>query len=150
MGPAQILERTFDWLDHGPLRVIATSPIIASCPVGPSLRRYANAAVVVETTLPPHALLAYLKGMERAAGRRPGQRWGARPLDLDIILWSGGRVHSRALTIPHAMYRERDFVLWPLAHLAPNWRDPVTMLTVRHQLVRIKRAKPVDPAAAPL
>jgi 2-amino-4-hydroxy-6-hydroxymethyldihydropteridine diphosphokinase len=111
--------------------VIAVSRIIESAPVGPSIRRYANAAVVIESDLAPGELLDMLQAMERAAGRRAGRRWGARVLDLDIILWSGGNFSGPGLTVPHPHFRARGFVLGPLAEIAPLWRDPVTRLTVR-------------------
>jgi len=84
-------------------------------------------------------MLARLKAIERAFGRRPGRRWGDRVLDLDIIGWSGGIWASRGLSIPHAAFRERGFVLGPLVEIAPTWRDPVTWLTVRQLLARLDR-----------
>ena len=96
------------------------SRIIETPPIGPSLRRYANAVALIESKLKPPALLAKLKKIERRAGRRPGRRWGARPLDLDIIAWSGGIWASPGLTIPHTEYRKRRFVLAPLCEIAPR------------------------------
>jgi len=125
------------------LGALRTSPVIASAPLGPSIRRFANAAALVESDLPPIAMLARLKAVERAFGRRPGRRWGARALDLDIVLWSGGRVRTRMLTIPHAAFRTRAFVLGPLAALVPDWRDPVTGLTVLQLRARLTRRRPL-------
>jgi 2-amino-4-hydroxy-6-hydroxymethyldihydropteridine diphosphokinase len=119
--------------------VVATAPIIASAPVGPSTRRFANSVILIETAEDPPELLARLKAIERDFGRRRGQRWGARVIDLDIILWSGGAWGDTRLIIPHIDFRERRFVLDPLAHIAPDWRDPITGLTVR-QLTRRLRA----------
>ena len=144
LGPADLLHRVMTGAHLAPLQILARSPIIITDPIGPSLRRYANAAILVATDMPPAALLAHLKAIERQAGRRSGQRWGARPLDLDIILWSGGRVRSRPLHIPHRAFRDRLFVLEPLAAIAADWRDPVTGRTVRHLLARAKMPKPVD------
>jgi 2-amino-4-hydroxy-6-hydroxymethyldihydropteridine diphosphokinase len=64
------------------------------------LRRYANGAVLVRSDLGPVAMLALLKSIERAFGRRGGKRWGSRVLDLDIVLWSGGEWRSRPLRAP--------------------------------------------------
>lgn len=122
--------------------MVAVSPIIASDPVGPSIRRYANAVALVETVEEPPAVLARLKSIERAFGRRRGQRWSARVIDLDIVLWSGGAWWSRGLTIPHAAFRERDFVLGPLLRVAPDWRDPLTGLRVRQLHARLLRTLP--------
>ncbi len=107
--------------------------------MGPSRRRYANAVITVATHLLPDELLHHLKQMERAAGRRPGLRWGSRPLDLDIILWSGGCWHSPGLTIPHTAYRDRGFVLTPLCAVAPLWIDPINGKTPRQLLFRNKK-----------
>ena len=118
------------------------SRIIESAPIGPSQRRYANAVALIESKLRPPALLAKLKKIERKAGRRPGKRWGNRPLDLDIIGWSGGIWASPTLTIPHPEFRKRRFVLTPLCEIAPGWRDPVTHLTVRQLLARLDQKRP--------
>lgn len=109
----------------------AISPIVATTPIGPSIRQFANACVLIESDEAPEQLLQRLKAIEVAFGRRGGQRWAARVIDLDIILWSGGCWSSRMLTIPHRLFRTRSFVLTPLATIAASWRDPVTTLTVR-------------------
>jgi len=122
-------------------RVIAVSPVIASRAMGPSIRRFANAAALVETEAPPPVLLARLKAIEARFGRRRGRRWGARVIDLDILLWSGGAWSSRGLVVPHPGLRTRGFVLRPLAAIAPDWRDPGTGRTVR-QLARAVDRRP--------
>ena len=127
--------------------VFANSPIISSAPVGPSQRTYANAAAIVASPLTPPALLARLHEIEVHFGReRRGQRWRARVLDLDIILWSGGiwAEDCPALSIPHPAMRIRGFVLAPAAMIAPDWRDPVTGLTIRQLQSRFTRPKPLD------
>jgi len=111
--------------------VAAVSPIVDSAPLGPSSRRFANAAALIVTDEPPRELLARLKRIERDFGRRSGRRWGARVIDLDIVLWSGGAWADDALTIPHRAFRERRFVLDPLVEIVPHWRDPITGRTVR-------------------
>ena len=126
------------------LRVIDASPVLLSDPVGPSLRRYANSAAVVETPLDPPEMLALLKRIEREFGRRSGgQRWGARVLDLDVVLWSGGCFAVPGLIIPHRLFRERAFVLAPAAAIAPRWRDPVSRLSVRQLHARLTRPRAV-------
>ena len=118
------------------------SPVVESAPLGPSIRTFANAVTLIVSDETPPALLARLKAMERAAGRRAGRRWGARTLDCDIVLWSGGCWQSRGLTIPHPAFRTRDFVLAPLATVAACWRDPVTRLTVAQLRARLTRRRP--------
>jgi 2-amino-4-hydroxy-6-hydroxymethyldihydropteridine diphosphokinase len=124
----------------------ARSPIIPTPPLGPGGRRYANAAALIATNDDPAQLLVRLKAIERRFGRRSGRRWGARVLDLDIILWSGGTWSSPRLQVPHTAFRVRNFVLGPLVAIAPDWRDPATGLTIRHLAARLNRPKPVDPA----
>ncbi len=102
--------------------VTARSPVIASAPMGVAQRRFANAALVLASELDPPALLAACKRTEREFGRRPGQRWGDRVLDCDIILWSGGVWSSKTLAIPHPAFALRRFVLDPACSIAPDWR----------------------------
>lgn len=142
LTPRALVEQAMTALSRPPFRLLARSPIIETPPIGPSLRRYANAAILIEADAhAPAEMLALLKRMERAAGRRPRRRWGARPLDLDIVLWSGGCWTSRLLTIPHPAFRARDFVLLPLRSVAPHWRDPVSGRTVTQLLARLKKPK---------
>ena len=122
---------------------VTGAPIMTSAPLGPSIRRFANTVALVETKVAPDKLLRRLKRIEARFGRRPGQRWGARVIDLDIILWSEGAYAAPGLTIPHPAYRTRDFVLGPLLALAPDWRDPIGGLTVRQLHKRLTRRRPL-------
>jgi 2-amino-4-hydroxy-6-hydroxymethyldihydropteridine diphosphokinase len=137
--PARVIAAALTCLD---LKILAASPIVSSLPLGPSRRAFANAAALVESDLPPDALLLHLKQIERAFGRRGGIKWGPRVLDLDIILWSGGIWTSPGLAIPHPGYRTRRFVLDPIVTLAPDLRDPATGLSMRHLQSRLDRAVP--------
>jgi 2-amino-4-hydroxy-6-hydroxymethyldihydropteridine diphosphokinase len=123
--------------------VLARSPVIATAAMGAAQRRFANAALVLASELAPPALLAALKHAEREFGRRPGQRWGDRVLDLDIILWSGGAWRSAGLTIPHPAFAQRRFVLDPACAIAPDWRDPLSGLTLAHAQARLTRPRPL-------
>lgn len=143
-GPAATLAAAFAAL---PGRVTARSPVLPSAPIGPSLRRYVNAAALVDSELAPPAMLAALKAIERDFGRRRGRRWGARALDLDIVLWRGGCWRSRTLTIPHAAFRTRDFVLTPAVAIAHGWRDPVTGLTLRQLRSRLTARRSIPRSA---
>ena len=126
------------------IAVRASAPVLTTDPIGPSLRRYANSAAVIETKLEPPALLALLKRLEREFGRRPtGRRWISRVLDLDLILWSGGVFAEPGLIIPHPLFRTRPFVLAPAARIAADWRDPVSGLTVRQLHARLTRPSAV-------
>lgn len=119
--------------------VVKASPIAATAPLGPSRRRFANAAALIESAETPPALLARLKTIERVFGRRRGRRWDARVIDLDIILWSGGAWAGPGLTIPHPQFRRRGFVLGPLDAIASSWRDPLTGRTVRQLAALLRR-----------
>ena len=123
-------------------RASAHSRILRTAPLGPSNRRFANAIAILESGEAPPALLRRLKEIERDFGRRGGQVWGARVIDLDIILWSGGAWSENGLTVPHPRFRERDFVLAPLLEVAPAWRDPVTGFSVRQLRARLTRRTP--------
>lgn len=147
--PRAVLMAALAALESDDVEAVDASPIIASAPLGPSRRRYANAVALVASTLTPPEMLACLQAIEAAFGRRTGQRWGARTLDLDILLWSGGVWSDAALNIPHPAMAQRDFVLGPLRAIAPDWRHPLTAHSVRQLAARLVRAKPVDRAATP-
>lgn len=145
--PKYVIEQAVAALETEDVDVFAVSPITDSPAIGPSRRRYANAAAILSTSLMPPALLSLLHSVENHFGRnRRGQRWQARTLDLDIILWSGGIWASDCprLAIPHLEMRKRSFVLGPANIIAPDWRDPLTGLTICQLFHRLKRAKPLD------
>ncbi len=143
-SPRAVVAAAMDILDETLGKVKARSSIIDSAPVGPSQRRYANAAILLKSKLAPPALLHCLQEAEEAFGRkRRGQRWRARPLDLDIVLWDGGIFASPELLVPHPLFRDRDFVLGPAAAIAPGWRDPLTGLTLRQLHARLTHGSPV-------
>ena len=131
-GPRRVLRAAIEVLAGEGIEVLDVSRIHSSLPVGPSQRRYANSAARVEAPLGPPKFLERMQAIETRFGRqRRGARWRSRSLDLDIILWSGGTWLSPELTIPHPLFRSRDFVSRPAAEVAPHWRDPVTGLTLR-------------------
>jgi len=144
--PPAVLRAAFARLDQEPMALEAASAIFSTAPLGPSIRRYANAAAVVRSCLEPVALLAHLKRIEADFGRRAGgARWRARVLDLDVVLWSGGVFKAPDLTIPHSQFRRRGFVLQPATQIAGHWRDPLTGLTIDHLTARMTRR--LDPGA---
>ncbi|MGP1283507.1 MAG: 2-amino-4-hydroxy-6-hydroxymethyldihydropteridine diphosphokinase [Parasphingopyxis sp.] len=142
--PRRTLERAVDTLAARGLEIVRRSAIVTTRPLGPGARRYANAAILARTDLPPPDLLAMCKEIEAAFGRRSGRRWGDRILDLDLLLWSGGCWSGDGLTLPHPALAERDFVLGPLAEIAPGWRHPVSGLTIRQLNHHLRRNIPVD------
>ena len=141
--PERVLQAALGELAGRKITIEAKGPVLPSAPLGPSLRRYANSAAVIKTGLGPEALLGVLQAAERKFGRRRGgQRWGARVLDLDIVLWSGGMWASPGLLIPHPQFRQRAFVLTPALAVGAKWRDPVTGLTLRQLRTRLLRPTP--------
>jgi len=137
--PAGVIEAAIAQLDAD-FTLFDASPIILNKAVGGAGRDFANAVALVESELEPDVMLAALKRIERDFGRRPGRRWGERVLDLDLVAWDGGRYRSRTLTIPHPRLGKRDFVLGPLAAIAPAWRIDGT-LTARHLASRLGKQR---------
>jgi 2-amino-4-hydroxy-6-hydroxymethyldihydropteridine diphosphokinase len=103
---------------------------------------YLNTAVLARTAMPPENVLAFAKALEHAAGRRRGERFGPRPLDVDLLLWGDRQISSPELTLPHPRLRDRRFVLEPLAEIAPDLPVPPEGVTVRELLARL----PAEPA----
>jgi 2-amino-4-hydroxy-6-hydroxymethyldihydropteridine diphosphokinase len=91
---------------------------------------FLNAAVVGTTELEPREMLAALLAIARQGGRARPYRYAARTLDLDLILYGDRIVREEGLEVPHPRFRERRFVLAPLAEIAGDWRDPVTGSTI--------------------
>ena len=139
LAPARLLKEAVRLIAQSGT-VLAVAPVIKTPPLGPSRRIFANSAVLVESALPPETMLLQLQAIEHGLGRQRFMHWGARRLDIDVILWSGGRWNSRSLHIPHRAFRERDFVLTPLCAIAPDWRDPVSGLSIRHLRFRSRKA----------
>lgn len=140
LPPRAILHQAIIALEQDGHHAHSVSPLIDTAPLGPSRRRYTNGAVLIASTLRPDAMLQAMQAIEKRFGRRRARRWGTRTLDIDIILWSGGRWESRDLMIPHPAFRTRDFVLKPLMAVQPAWRDPLTGLRPAHLLARHKKS----------
>ena len=107
-------------------QLCACSPIYRSTAVGPGQQPdYLNAVVALETDLTPLALLDALQAIENKQGRKRAVRWGARTLDLDILLYNNDTVTHPRLSIPHPRLHQRNFVLYPLADICePNLMLP--------------------------
>lgn len=148
-APARVVAAAAAALDGNGIALVALSRIRSTAALGPAGRGFANAVALLETPLQPPDLLARLQALEHGFGRRGGRRWGARVLDLDIVLWSGGPWEGAGLIIPHPAFRARSFVLDPLSEIAPGWRDPLGNGTVRQLRHRLHAARPVDRAALP-
>jgi 2-amino-4-hydroxy-6-hydroxymethyldihydropteridine diphosphokinase len=121
--------------------LVRASRVWDSAAVGPPQPRYLNAVLELETALPPRELLAALRAVERAAGRERRVRWGARTLDLDLLLYADLALEVAGLTVPHPAIASRRFVLAPLAELCPGHVVPGTGATVAQLLAA---APPLD------
>jgi 2-amino-4-hydroxy-6-hydroxymethyldihydropteridine diphosphokinase len=106
--------------------LVRSSPVYETRPLGPSTWAYLNAVIELRTVAEPHALLSALQDLELRHGRIRRERWEARTLDLDILVWltAGGELECETpgLRLPHPELGRRDFVLAPLAALAPDLR----------------------------
>jgi 2-amino-4-hydroxy-6-hydroxymethyldihydropteridine diphosphokinase len=98
-----------------------------------------NGVVIGETSLSARELLDRLLAIEREAGRTRPAAVAPRTLDLDLILFGDQQIDEDGLTVPHPRFRERLFVLEPLAELAPGWLDPGTGKTISALLQRARR-----------
>ena len=118
------------------------SDLIETEPDGDGLQDqplYLNAVVIGETSLTARALLDEMLGIEQAFGRERPFPTAPRTLDLDLILLGDEVIHEPGLEVPHPRFRERFFVLGPLAEIAPDLVDPVTGLRVGELLRNLLR-----------
>ncbi len=145
--PQQTLEKTLDVLNKAPLALINVSTIIVTKPFGVTNQPdFVNAVAQIKTELAPEALMARLHEIELLADRRRTVRWGPRTLDLDLLDYDGLVVngegescgHQTPLILPHPGIAERDFVLGPIAEIAPDWKHPVSGLAVQALLQQLE------------
>jgi len=116
------LQGAVDALEASPgVTVAAVSRVYETAPVGgPEQGPYLNAVVAIDSDLPPLDLLRLAHRIEDEAERVRTERWGARTLDIDVLLVGAEQVDTPALTVPHPRLWERGFVLAPLADVAPD------------------------------
>lgn len=138
--PLRRLRRALRELDRlAATRVLRASRALRSSPVGRTRQPdFLNCCALVSTRLTPLSLLTECKRLEALAGRRPGPRWGPRPLDIDIVLYDGVRIRTPLLTIPHPEALGRRFVLEGLAEVSPGLRWPGSGSTVEGLRKRLK------------
>jgi len=107
-------------------KLVALSSLYLSKPMGPQDQDdYINAVIAIETSLSALALLDALQAIENSAGRvRKDNRWGARILDCDILLFGNETIDNERLTVPHYGMKLREFVLLPLAEITQDLSLP--------------------------
>lgn len=122
---AQVQQALDSIAAHPDIKVRAVSSFFQTEAIGPGEQPdYINAAAQLETTLQPLQLLDFLQSIENQQGRVRTIRWGARTLDLDILLFDQQIIDSKRLQVPHPRIQERGFVLAPLYELAPDLQLP--------------------------
>ncbi|KAB7898340.1 2-amino-4-hydroxy-6-hydroxymethyldihydropteridine diphosphokinase [Rouxiella sp. S1S-2] len=121
--PVDQVNCALEALAHLPrTRLVQTSSFYRSKPLGPQNQPdFLNAVVALDTHLPAHELLDGTQSIEQNQGRvRKAERWGPRTLDLDMLLYGNEIITSERLTVPHYDIKNREFMLYPLAEIAPD------------------------------
>jgi 2-amino-4-hydroxy-6-hydroxymethyldihydropteridine diphosphokinase len=126
-------------------KVVRSSSLYESEPLGDARTWFVNSVIEVETELAAEQLLKKLKAIEEAMGRKrvKGKRWGSRIIDLDILFVDQDVIAKRSLKVPHPEMHKRRFVLMPLAELAPHVIHPQLGQSVSSLLATLKDAKRV-------
>ncbi|MFO7593738.1 MAG: 2-amino-4-hydroxy-6-hydroxymethyldihydropteridine diphosphokinase [Pseudomonadota bacterium] len=147
--PEARLQRAIEALSDIPdSRLTAFSRFYRSSPMGPAGQPdYVNAVAMLDTRLEPLELLDALQAIEQQQGRvRKGERWGPRTLDLDLLLYGAEVINHARLVVPHPGIKERKFVLYPLAELAPELVFPDgSTLAEALQLALPGELEPLEP-----
>ena len=119
--PRATIDRALEQLDGHGVAIRQVSSFYRTPPWGPVPQPdFVNSCATAETSLAPRKLLSLTQMVERALGRVPGERFGPRALDIDILDYDGGAVDESGLRLPHPRLTERAFVLVPLAEIAPE------------------------------
>jgi len=121
-------------------QLVRMSSLIETEPVGPAGQgRFLNGAAQIETQLEPSELLGALHNIEDELGRVRAEHWGPRTIDLDLLLYDDRVVDAPGLQVPHPRMAEREFVLAPLAEIAPDTVHPVSGRSVGEMLAYLRR-----------
>ena len=131
-NPLETLQQAVETLKETEgIEDLAISSWFSTKPVGPPQPDYVNGCITCRTNLEPEVLLQELLSIENQFGRERNERWGARTLDLDLILYGVRQINMPHLEVPHPRMAERAFVLVPLAEIAADWVDPNTKETIK-------------------
>jgi 2-amino-4-hydroxy-6-hydroxymethyldihydropteridine diphosphokinase len=136
----QTLENAYSEIGKLPdTELVRISKFCETRPVGGPAGQpdYLNSAAVIETWYSPKELLKQLQAIEKQFGRTRNEHWGARTLDIDILLYGDSVIETAELTIPHREMLNRRFVLLPAAEIASGWIHPVSGKTMSQHLVSL-------------
>lgn len=109
---------------------------------------YYNAAAIIETELSPKSLIEVLKQVEKELGRKDFSQNAPRALDLDLITYQDVLLSTPELCLPHPRLHERAFVLYPLREIAPQWKHPVSGLSVEEMIALVPAGQEIRLARA--
>ncbi|MGB2926245.1 MAG: 2-amino-4-hydroxy-6-hydroxymethyldihydropteridine diphosphokinase [Limnothrix sp.] len=114
------------------IELLAKSAWYKTKAIGPPQPDYLNGCITCRVALEPEVLLNILQAIENCYGRQRTEHWGARTLDLDLILYGQQVIDLPHLQVPHPLMKERVFVLMPLTEIAADWVEPVSLKTIRY------------------
>ena len=135
LAQAQVRSAIAQLGQHPQIRNLVASPLYVSAPQQSSGPDYVNAVARLQTPLSAPDLLDVLQSIEQAAGRERPYPNAPRTLDLDLLFYGDARIHSPRLIVPHPRWRERAFVLRPLADLSPERVRPEWLMAVADQVI---------------
>lgn len=122
--------------------LVAISHVYRSSPVGYLEQPpFFNLAAAVSTSLSPERFAAECRRIEQELGRRSRPKWHEREIDIDLLIYRGRQIRSDSLTLPHPRMNDRTFVIYPLAEIAPELRDPTTGSTIAEIRERLEPAE---------
>jgi len=126
-------------------RIVKTSSLYESEPLGDAKTWFVNAVIEIEIDCSADELLKRLKAIEKGMGRKrvKGKRWGSRIIDLDILFFDNEIINKRTLRVPHKELQNRRFVLIPLCELVPQLVHPRLNVTISELLATLKDKKKV-------
>ena len=123
---------------HPQIDLLALSSWYLTAPIGPPQPDYVNGCATIETSLTPLDLLSVLQSIEAEFGRVRQEVWGARTLDLDLLLYGDRTIDLPTLQIPHPHMCDRAFVLIPLSEIAPDRIEPRSGESIATQAKKVE------------
>jgi len=134
----QNCEKAISLLTENRITVLKRSTMLETEPWGiKDQPKFINMAIKIDTILEPEDLLNLLKEIESAVGRTQTFRWGPRIIDIDILLYDNLILNTNNVQIPHPGIKDRDFVLRPLAEIAPDKIHPVFRKSIKELLCEL-------------